>query len=216
MAFEHILNGSATHGGAFEFLPSLAVVIPTNNSLYSGACSSTVISKRHISTAVHCIFYEKPSVIRGVVRVQFSYAEAFLFDYRPTNDIVKVANNRVQIPLKDYSYQPKFYVHLAYVGVLSAGLVNNALYTPLSSKCDWISKITNKEVNYQTLHVGPNPSPPGPDNKSTQKVPLNNKTITTFLPGTSKPEAQHSNGNSGAAFAFNILLCLFIGIFFFA
>uniref|UniRef100_A0A914P3Q3 Peptidase S1 domain-containing protein n=1 Tax=Panagrolaimus davidi TaxID=227884 RepID=A0A914P3Q3_9BILA len=101
------------------------------------------------------------------------------------------------------------------------------LSTRLSLQCDWITKVTKEEVKCEKLPedlninppVNPVTSNPQPGSKETNIpitiLPSNTNGTTILLPGTpqalKKPAENSSNG-----FAFNILLFLFIGIFFFA
>uniref|UniRef100_A0AC35FZ33 Peptidase S1 domain-containing protein n=1 Tax=Panagrolaimus sp. PS1159 TaxID=55785 RepID=A0AC35FZ33_9BILA len=113
------------------------------------------------------------------------------------------------------------------IGVASGGVFNNSFYTPTSLICDWISNVTNKEVKCEKLPkktkqpminpVNPQPKPSNEPKKPTKKIPLNiNGTTTTLLPGLSNTEALKQSQSSSIGFTFNILLFVFICIFFIA
>jgi hypothetical protein len=88
----------------------------------SGICSSTIISKRHILTAAHCLIISLNSTnAKGPLtdnNLIYPVSGA-LVDYRPKEQIVEYGKGKeglekVQLLLKNYSIQTKFYIHPSY------------------------------------------------------------------------------------------------------
>uniref|UniRef100_A0AC34FDD1 Peptidase S1 domain-containing protein n=1 Tax=Panagrolaimus sp. ES5 TaxID=591445 RepID=A0AC34FDD1_9BILA len=109
-----IVNGSATPDGVFEFLPKLFMVIHgpyqkesmnTNFELWS----STIISKRHILTAAHCVHVSTRLSDEDPLFLN-SQASSVLVQYRPSG-------KPKGFDIRDFSLQPKYYFHQSYSSV---------------------------------------------------------------------------------------------------
>uniref|UniRef100_A0AC34FIL3 Peptidase S1 domain-containing protein n=1 Tax=Panagrolaimus sp. ES5 TaxID=591445 RepID=A0AC34FIL3_9BILA len=337
---DRILNGSDTPAGEFEFLPEIISVTPQNPKSDISGCSSTIISKRHILTAAHCVYSESQHKLPHNIVFKLHRTETFFVDYRPKNKMV-TGNKQIHVSLKDYSIQPKIYFHPSFytvqllvndiaiiefpvgtnlnitpiplvsnfvekdndtaiaagyglmkydvnqnndlinvkfpdilqnvtvdlhtplnckdlqgemfegaictgtrdyrgaqgdsggpllvkrngkmyqVGVLSAGLLHNALYTKLSLTCAWITKVTNGEVECGLLPDETNSEPLQPDDSSNQQPPLEPDQSPTSIPSneikatsaSQLPDPAPLKSNTSFT-TFNILF-LFFAIFLF-
>uniref|UniRef100_A0A914P6D8 Peptidase S1 domain-containing protein n=1 Tax=Panagrolaimus davidi TaxID=227884 RepID=A0A914P6D8_9BILA len=121
---QRVVNGTETPAGLFEFLPALSMIVQGQgiDGIGSDICSSTIISKRHILTAAHCLIIslKSPNAMGPVTNNNQVYrVSGALVDYRPKEQIVKVGTGKeglekVQLLLKNYSIQTKFYIHPSY------------------------------------------------------------------------------------------------------
>uniref|UniRef100_A0AC35FUI1 Peptidase S1 domain-containing protein n=1 Tax=Panagrolaimus sp. PS1159 TaxID=55785 RepID=A0AC35FUI1_9BILA len=171
-------------------------------------CSSTVISKRHILTAAHCLVPNIPinenSTIAPVHR-----AQAISVEFRQKGKEISEA-------LKDNSFQTRYYFHPAYdyfnwmfadIAIIEFPEGTNLNITPITLASDYVEKEGDMAIaaGYGIYKNRPDPDDP---NKSITEVPavLQNTTVPVHinypnLPPTvivtSKYETYAYNGDSG-------------------
>uniref|UniRef100_A0A914QQH2 Peptidase S1 domain-containing protein n=1 Tax=Panagrolaimus davidi TaxID=227884 RepID=A0A914QQH2_9BILA len=143
-----IVNGTATPDDVFEFVPRYSFFMAGNSAysvskygMRSSFCSSTVISKRHILTAAHCLVTNIPinknSTINPVHRVQAIAVEF----RRKGKGIAEV--------FKDNSFQTRYYFHPAYsyynwmfadIAIIEFPEGTNLNITPITLASNYVEK----------------------------------------------------------------------------
>uniref|UniRef100_A0A914QT48 Peptidase S1 domain-containing protein n=1 Tax=Panagrolaimus davidi TaxID=227884 RepID=A0A914QT48_9BILA len=145
---QRIVNGTATPDDVFEFVPRYSFFMAGNSAysvskhgIASSFCSSTIISKRHILTAAHCLVTNMPinenSTIAPVHRVQ-----AVLVEFRQKGKGIAEV-------LKDNSFQTRYYFHPAYsyynwmfadIAIIEFPEGTNLNITPIALASNYVEK----------------------------------------------------------------------------